>query len=635
MQKIYLFISFFIITLTAVSFSQSSVDTLEYIKETTQTNSLFSNYDKQLNTYFLNTGINLSGNFSTIDLNLFENFRSTLFNSSTQSIRDEHFLVFSGKYKFYRKFNLGLSANSTILSDDRNIQLNKATINYVTLFGEIKLKDNFIISPFGGFSSNKQVAVIDGGPVYGVEGLAHNLNFTDFIISSDFKFRNEDILPRRNLLRYFNLGITNPFNQFVRNNLLARYSSSRKDFYFPADSITSSAFNITNNIEGRTESIFNLQDRLLYNKLLEVINFEVSGGVNWRVIDRDKRYKTAELQSPSIFDTRIEELILSLGTSFNYSSSFLDATLRINYSERDEKHKTKPFDEANPSFFEQRSELESRKNNISTRALISLSGRINLSGTDKIIYSLYQSKLRYDTPSPDNDDDRDELLSIARLRYSKRLSPFFEAFVNVEGTQSHVVYIFAGRSSNNNINRVLRFSGGGYYQGANISSLNRFEVSANYTVYDFEDVSSGLRSFSFRQLTATDSSRIKFSGRFSFVVTGYVKISEQADFNWGDFVERPTRHLREIFADPKILLTFKDAYFGAGARYFSLNTFDYEGLTRIPKSQYLSIGPLVEIFYNITGSLYLKINGWYEFITIDSKSTREQSNLVMALNWKF
>ena len=634
MKKTYLIFPVFI-SFIPLCFSQTGVDTLEYLKLSQPFNTLFSNFDKQLNTYFLNTGLNLSGQFSNLEVSLFENFRSTLFRSATQSIRDEQYFILNGKYQLNKIYNIGISANSSILSDDRNIQLNQATINYVTLYNEIKPWDSFLLSPFGGYSTNKQVGVTDNGPVYGFEGLIDNLTYPDFIINSTFRFRNEDILPRRNLNRYFNLSVANPFNPLVTNFIVGRYSSGRKDFYFPADSITSSKFDIINNIESRTESIFFTEDRLRYKNFLDDFDLEILGGVNWRTIDREKRYKTAEVQSTSIFDTKIEELILSLESSLFYSAHFFDGSIRINISERDEKHITKNFEGVDESFFEQRSELESRKNNNSSRATIAFAGNIKFSETDNLILSLYHNKLRYDTPSPDNDDDRDEILSILRLRYSKKLSPFFRAFINTEATISHVVYIFASRSSNNNFNRVLRFAAGGYYQGANVSSLNTFEVSANYTVYDFEDISSSLKSFSFRQFTATDSTRISLTKKLALVITGYIKLSENADLNWGEFSERPTRFLREIFADPMLIINYNSSHLGIGMRYFSLNTYNYVELTKVPDSRYLSIGPIIEILFNFYSSLYLKLNGWYEFISINDVPDRERANLVMSLNWNF
>ncbi|GBD88551.1 hypothetical protein BMS3Abin03_02487 [bacterium BMS3Abin03] len=635
MSRRYLILIYLLFIYPANCFSQNTIDTLEYIVQTPVNNLLYSNYNKQLNTYFLNTGFNFSGKFSALNLRVLENFRSTLFKSTTNSIRDEQYLLLSGKYRLNNNYKFGIVGSSSFLSDDRNIQLNETSISYATLFSEIRVMKDLYFTPFGGYTNNKQFGEFDNGIIYGFEGVANNLTYPEFTISSQLRFRNEDIFPRRNLLRYFNLVVTNPFNPSVTNNIIGRYSSSRKDFYLPADSITSSSFDIVNNIESRTESIFFAQDGLVYNNFLNLFAFNMTGGINWRTIDRNTRYKTVDLQSPSLFDTKIEELILSVESALNYYSSSFDGSLRLTYAERDEKHITKPFEGSDESFFEQRSELESRKNNNSVKASVALAGIFKISGTDKLIFSLYQSKLRYDTPSQYNDDDRDEILSIARLRYSQKLSPFFEAFINLEGTYSHVVYIYASRSSNNNVNQVLRFTAGGYYQGADISSLNKFEVSANYTVYDFEDLSSSLRSFSFRQFTATDSSRLKLGSRFAFVLTGYIKLSEQADLNWGEFAERPTRFFQEIFADPKFILTYNKAYFGLGLRYFSLNTFNYKRLTKLPETKYRSVGPLIEVFYNVYSSLYLKINGWYEFITISDLHNREQSNLIMALNWNF
>ena len=79
---------------------------------------------------------------------------------------------------------------------------------------------------------------------------------------------------------------------------------------------------------------------------------------------------------------------------------------------------------------------------------------LKLSQNDLVTISLYQSKLIFDTKSGLNDDDRDELLSMIRLRYLKRLNPYFTAFINAEGTYGHTVYLFASRSSNNNTNRI-------------------------------------------------------------------------------------------------------------------------------------------------------------------------------------
>ncbi|NNJ52762.1 MAG: hypothetical protein HKP17_06295 [Ignavibacteriaceae bacterium] len=624
----------FILFSAEISIAQQVSDTLKHSFTYLPANRIFSNFDKQLNTYFLNTGFDFGSSHSKFQYKVNQNFRSTLVKSNTNSIRDEQYLNLMGKYTFNSFWNLGMSASSSILSDDRQLAINQATINQGVIFSEFNLNDEFFVLPYGGFSDNRQVGENDFGPVYGFEALGRNLDFTNFRVNSSLKFENEDISPRKNLIRFFDLAVTNPFNPEVSNFIETRFTQSRKDFYFPADSIISSNFNVNNNIEGRTETVFLLQDRLTYNRLLDVFAMELAGRINLRNIDRDTRYRSLEDQSPSVFDTQVDEFIIGLESSFYYDSEFADAILRLNYFERDEKHITKRFEGSDENFFEQRSELESSKNNNSSRATISLSGNINVSRTDRFSLSLFHSKLKYDTPSPENDDDRDELLTILRLRYSKYLTPFFQAYLNVEGTLSHAVYLFASRSANNNINRVLRLAMGGHYTGTKFSSLNNFEVSANYTVYDFEDIASNLRSISFRQFTATDSTQYKFNRTFSFILTAYVKLTDQGELDWNDFAERPKRYLQEIFGNPKIGLNFNNAFFAVGFRYFSLKTFNYKERDRIPDTRFLSIGPLFEILIG-SNSLYLKLNSWYEFISVNEGADSERLNLILAMNWKF
>ena len=636
MQHIDIKLTSVIIILFSFEFliCQQISDSLQYSFTSLPANRIFSNFDKQLNTYFLNTGFDFTGSHSGFQFKANQNFRSTLVRTNTNSIRDEQYLSLMGKYNFNRSLNLGISASSNILSDDRQLQINQATINKAVLFSRVNISGDIMFVPYTGVSDNRQVGENDFGPVYGLEALGRNLNFTGFEVSSTFRFENEDISPRKNLLRYFNLGVINPFNPDVYNAIQTQFTQSRKDFYFPADSIISTKFNVNNNIESRTETVFLLEDMLTYSRLFDLVEMELAGRINLRNIDRDTRYRSLDDQNPSVFDTQVDEFIIGLESSFYYNADFADAIIRLSYFERDEKHITKKFEGSDENFFQQRSDLESSKNNNSSRTTISLSGNINLSRSDRLSMSFFHSKLKYDTPSPNNDDDRDELLTILRLRYLKYITPFFRAYINAEGTLGHAVYLYASRSANNNINRVLRLAMGGHYTGARFSSLNNFEVSANYTVYDFEDIASNLRSISFRQFTATDSTQYKFSNVLSFIITAYVKLTDQGELDWDDFAERPKRYLQEVFGNPKIGFSFNNSFFALGFRYFSLRTFNYEENERIPDTRFLSIGPLFEILIG-SNALYLRLNSWYEFISVNDGADRERLNLILALNWKF
>jgi hypothetical protein len=614
--------------------AQSTPDSTLYFIPVSSLNRLFSNFDKQLNTYYLNTGLDLYGSFSKLEYRVNQNYRSTLIQTNQNTVRDEEYLFALGKYKLSNAWKQGIAITSNIVSDDRQLGINQATINQVVTLSELYFIRGLILTPYGGYSDNRQVNEVDRGPIYGLDGKLNYINSVDFDINSALRLENEDISPRKNTIRYLDLLVTNPFNPDVTNYFDARFNESRKDFYISTDSITSQQFDITNNIESRTETAFLLQDRLNYNNFFDLFSLELAGRVNFRTIDRNTRYKSTSIQSPSIFDTQVDELGIVVESGLFYRTESADAGINLNYYERDEKHITKRFDGVDESFYEQRSELESGKNNNSYRTTISFLGNIYPSRKDQISLSLFHSKLKYDTPSGQNDDDRDELLTIGRLRYTRYLSPFFQMFTNLEGTLSHLVYIFSGRSANNNVNRVLRLSAGGYYSGAQFSSLNNFEVSANYTVYDFQDVASNLRSISFRQFTATDSTNYRITKSISFVVTAYLKLTSQGELDWDNFAERPLRYLQEIFADPKLGIVSDYSFFALGLRYFSLNTFRYNKTERVPDSDFLSIGPLFEILIG-SKMLYLRVNTWYEFISDNSDVDRERLNFILAMNWNF
>ena len=632
-MKKYLLIIFVFIAYLA--FGQIRSDSLEYVLTESAFNRLNSRFDKQLNTYSLNTFLFVQQKFENVFFTLGEQYNSTLIKSTDRSQRDEQRFSLTAGYEFTPNFNIGFGAHNNIYSNNRRIEINEASNSDITILPQYKPHPKIIITPFFGYSNNRQIGENDYGYLYGSEGLINNLDISDFIIYSEIKFKNEDVFPRSNKNRYANFLLTNNFSPDVNNVINIVYQLNRKDFYYQADSLTSKYYDITNNIQSRNETNYVLQDRLQYNEFLGIFYLDLLGKVGWRKIDRDTRYKNFENISTAIFDTRIEELKFEFESIASYNSESFSGALRFILSERDEKNIAKDISEVSDVFYEQRNDQEKRKNNNSVRASLSLSGLYKITKNDILTFSLFQNKLKYDTPSADNFDDRDELLSIAGIRYTRVFSPFFESFITAEGTFNHTVYVFAEKSSNNNLNRTIRLTAGGIYRGKNISSLNLFEVSANYTVYDFEDLNPNYKSFSFRQYTATDSTTIKLTKKLNLNLYGYIKLSEQGDFKWSAFTIRPTRYLKEIFAEPKLSVRYNDIILASGVRFFSLLTFNYKKTEKILDTEYVSSGPVAEIIVSARNNLLVKLYGWYEFIRLTGNNKKEQTNFSLQVFWNF
>lgn len=621
--------------LTSEFFPQTRVDSLEYLGRFFNQNLLNSIFDKQLNTFHLINQLQLVSNYDDLLLRLNENFSSTFIRSESNNTRDEQTFNLNAKYKIEKKFFIGINGNSSLLSDNRSFGINESAVNSASLFSEWEAMPYLRLNPFVGYSSNRQIGITDNGSVYGIEGLLNNLSVSDLLINSDFRFKNEDVLPRRNLIRYFALSVNNSFERGIANNIRTYYSQSRKDFYFDADPVTSAEFNIIKNIQSRTETSYQIFDRLSYDEFLDLFSLDLTGGINWRSIDRDIRYKTAELQTNTLYDTRIDEIKLEFNVLTRYNSKYFNGSLRLNYDERDEKHSVKRLNSIPEQLFEQKTELEEQKNNNSNRITLALNGDLKITQDDFLTFSLYQSKLVYDTKSIQNDDDRDELLSIIRLKYLRNINSYFNIFINTEYTLAHTIYIFASRSSNNKKNQILRLRTGGEYTGKNFSSFNSFEVSANYTVYDFEDITTNYQSYSFRQFTAFDSTTIYLTERLKLFSFAYLKLSEVGDFSWSSFSTKPTRTLKEIYFEPSFILNYLRSDFSIGLRLFMLDTYSFKLPEKQLVSEYLSLGPIASIEFFVWNRIRLMIKGYYEFITDTNRPDKEQASLIMQVNWKF
>ena len=628
---------FYIILLLipALSFAQKLTDSLDFYIDTNQKNILNTRLEKQLNTFYLTSFFNLTGLSNSFIYNINENYNSTLENGTDKSTRDEHYLNIKSEYIITSPLRLGILASNNILSDSRKIEINAASISNAALFTTYTPEEKIYVSPFIGYSNNRQIGQNDSGLLLGFEGLVDNLDISNWNINADVRLRDEDISPRKNTIRNLAFVASSIFEENVSNTIGIKLFQTRKDFYYLSDPATLTYFDVVNNIQSRTESGYVVEDRLNYNHVLPFLSLNLIGSINYRSIDRDTRYKLPVVTSSSQFDAKVDELKIEFESNATIVTDNFNGSVRLDYSERDENNIAKNYLGVSNPFFDERSDLESMKNNSTIRGTLSFTGNYDFSKNDRLFISLYQNKLRYDTPSPENFDDRDELLSMVRLKYSRGLTPFFTAFVNLEGTYNHVVYIFSENSSNNNVNRVIRLSSGGEYKGYNLSSLNIFEVSANYTVYDFEDLVPNYRSFSFRQLNIVDSTTLKLSSNVFINHYGYVKLSEQGDLKWSSFSTRPIRYLEEIYSEPKLNFIISKLILSGGLRFFTLNTFTYQGKEKIPESEYLSIAPVSEISLILKTTLFFRLYGYYEFITTNNTSKRTQISFTMQTTWNF
>jgi hypothetical protein len=316
------------------------------------------------------------------------------------------------------------------------------------------------------------------------------------------------------------------------------------------------------------------------------------------------------------------------------------ASARLSYSERSERHFAKNptagfvRDTTQPPLTErQAQDQEQTKDNLTRRTSLAGTMRLPVSSSDTVALSGAASILRYDTPSAENVEDRDELLVALSLSTTHRLSRYLDLSVSLDGTLSHIVYLLRDRSANNNINRVLRFAPRTLFKPFPFfTSMNTFEVLANYTVYDFETQAAQVRSFSYRQFGWIDSTTIEVSHRLGFDVFVYLKFYERGQLNWSEFSERR----ENSFADRTYALQVRcvpddGVLFAVGVRYFSQTRYSYTGNVRNLDSFLRSFGPTCWILWRPYPTSEVSMKGWYEQRRLEGGGSRSLANMTLTV----
>lgn len=597
-------------------------------------NSVLTVFNKELSIYSLLSKINYSLASGRFNFRVTEELNSSLLKySGSNTTRDENVLKLSSDYNHSNFFNPGFMVSSQLYSDSRITDINTAASNFGILYNRLLLEDLVNILPFGGYIEDVQSGISNSGLIYGVQGGMERTLFSDFMIGSGFQFRNEDISPRKNTLRDITASLENFFDSEVRNSLSVRYHEAGRDFFFDADSALKQFFLIDKNQQRRNERFINISDEFHYSGLLS--NTSVSIGFNFsdRLVERSTRYRRPDDLFPTSFDSQIEELKFDISSAINYTSEFTVLKLVTSYAERNEKFLLINPGNSNPDHFEQRQKNEGIKNNIASQIFLSLTGSVYLSNSDKVDLSLSHFKLRYDTPSNENIDERDELLAQFRVRYTRLINSSLAVFAGFDMSYGKLVYILAARSSNNNTNRIFKLNTGYSYEGRGFRNHGNFEIIANYLVYDFEDLNPGFKSFSFRQISLSDSLSVTLADGLNLEFTGFYKLSEQGDLKWSDYKIKPGREITEILLLPAFATTLGDYTFKLGLRYYSYLSDVIVNEEKKEENYYRGLAPLAEINTTIADTFQLALKGWYEMIDSKGNNRRYLTTLNLSAKW--
>jgi hypothetical protein len=588
-------------------------------------NLLFTGFDQVLSTSGWDGIANLNWNSSGWSATLNENFHSVLIRQQQNLIRDEENFGTQIRHSFFNNLYGFGQFQSNYVSDNRQIGLNSVGVS--TILGGLQfVTESDTLSGGAGNTWNKQSGIDNSGFTYNFYG-ATSLRPTEGAkLVPSLSLEDEQIFPRRNYDKSASIVYSQIFSSQNSLSFFGRYSTQLRDFYFPADSAVQRSFNVTNNIQDRTETATLFGGEVAMPIWIFKLNAQTE--FNQRDVQLIYRYKATN-DLANNFDTRIH--FSNFNMSGGLSAHISKDTLQINmvHSERTETHQIINASSSNP-FVAQANSNQTLLNNVGITNTLTTQLLLHFGSLSSTLTGL-ASLLRYNTPSELNYDDRDELTNTAALLVSNEFSPYFNAGFGLEADLIHIVYVDAQRSANNNRNFIYKLFPMVNYSDDDFTSVNRFEVLANYTVYDYEAYSM-VHSFSFRQVSFFDSTAFRISSRISGFFLANVKIYTRGELYWANFSEFPMNYYVDQTLWFSVFYNSGPFKYGVGYKYLSLTQYNY--VTAVQKEfayQQSNSGPTSSISIKMS-HLTLRANGWYQISRQIGTSTSQ--NVVIYPNFE-
>ncbi len=598
-----------------------------------QMNSARILFDKNLNTFNWIGGITLDTTFGRTRVGLSTLYLSNIIlvdgalqSSQRSSESAQQTITMLVDHALSAPITIRGAWSSLVYSDNKAVGLSNASSHTALAGFALFPLASLSVIPLAGYRWDSQGDIRNRGLALDLGAALDGINLDGYMIRGNARYKRDDLDPRLMEHHQVYAGVQKAFGPFSRDSLMAAYSHVRRDFYLFGDSA----------IESRTDRIFSFANLLEYD-MTPALGARAFVSISNRGLDKDSRRQIGDA-APTAFDSHIDEFRFEtfLETIYRSPGSEMQANLRVGYAERDETHRLKAADNLPPNLsvlLAERNRQEQTKDNTARRVVLAGGVIVPVSASDRVTFSGSAAILRYDTPSEANLEDRDELLIAATVGSRHRLTPVLDVGITLDGTFSHLVYLLKERSANNNINRVLRLTPRLLYDPAPwFATMNAFEVLANYTVYDFEQEVALARSFSYRQFSWIDSTRVELTGRIGLDFYAYLKLYERGLLRWDEFKERTENStVDRTFSGQVRFSPGQDMLFAIGIRYFSQSRYVFKDAQKSLDTFFSSVGPTCLIRWDIGSTSRLLFRGWYERRKQSDGTIRSLASMTMHL----
>lgn len=201
------------------------------------------------------------------------------------------------------------------------------------------------------------------------------------------------------------------------------------------------------------------------------------------------------------------------------------------------------LDPSNPLYFQQLNLYNQQLNTERIKDIrelyntYSLEGKMKLSRNHSLRASWTGQLLRVDTRSELNNQDRDELLYAGEINHDWNMGFGFRLSNKFSGSYRHLVFIKASQSSENYIDRILRWEPSIRWANSRLSWTGSMGIWATYQVRDFESQQDKNRSN--RVLIFQHQLDYRISSKSGLVSEILRRENRLSQFSWKRFSESP------------------------------------------------------------------------------------------------
>ncbi len=584
-------------------------------------------FERNVNTFGWEAGGRSTVGDSVWDASAAELFRRSLVRTDRDNIRDEQ----NFEAALTRRISSTLRArglfSSFIFSDNREIGINDLSNTKIHAGLVWRPFTNLVLYPAAGYGFDKQLGVLDRGVILLGQALLDTMQLGSSMLSADGYSLNEYLQPRFQQDQRVSADMVTAFTATDVNIARVQYRMASKDVY-----LDPSAGDNERRFETRADEILSVSDQLRF-MVSDALELMAMVDVSQRTVSRS-RSAPEPAGGDVVFDSDIGEFRLNgaLGAQYRPGPD-TRGEFRAEWNEREETHTLVRPADVDADIFLRMEKLEEQKNSVIAQFQLSALLEQTLSDRDTITVLGSGVRMQYDTPSPLNVDDRDEVFFVAGVRWAHRYSDVLTSSLTADANLRHTVYIHGARSANNTWNRVFRVSPSMLYASPRFLMRLTSEVLANYTVYDFASMPQSPGSFFLRQLLINDSTTLWLGAHLALDAQLQVRFYERGALNWDAFTINPA-----AFFDERTLAVTLRAVAGtvtasAGYRIFQQRRYKDDGDATVLEGTLTTSGPVARLGIGDPLGTGVTMEGWYQITTGSGPERIITPNLLIQARW--